>query len=106
MLHPQLSGASATTLSLMDPHAVDYPTTIEEVLRRPAWHAQAACRGSGTEAFVIDAKKELSAEVLALCEGCQVRAECFEYAMAHPDLVGVWGGTTERERRVLRTKAA
>jgi len=27
MLNPLLSGASATTLWLMEPHAVDYPTT-------------------------------------------------------------------------------
>ena len=106
MLHPLLTGAGPTTLWLMEPYAADHPTTIEELLRRRVWHAPATCRGSGTDAFVIDAKKEPSAEVLALCDGCQVRGECLEYAMAHPDLVGVWGGTTERERRVLRKKAA
>ena len=28
------------------------------------------------------------------------------YALAQPDLVGVWGGTTERERRKIRRQVA
>lgn len=36
------------------------------------------------------------------CQGCRVRVECAAYALAHPDLVGVWGGTTEAHRDTLR----
>jgi len=34
-----------------------------------------------------------------------VQRECLDYALAHPTLVGCWGGTTERERRRLRDHA-
>jgi len=31
-----------------------------------------------------------------------VRQECYDFAMSDPDLLGVFGGTTERERREMR----
>lgn len=37
-----------------------------------------------------------------LCGGCPVATECLAYAMAHPELDGIWGGTTEFARRKLR----
>ena len=38
----------------------------------------------------------------AVCTGCPVRAECLEHALAHDERYGVWGGTSERERRRLK----
>jgi hypothetical protein len=35
-----------------------------------------------------------------LCADCPVRQECFEVALADDSPVGLWGGTTEVERRV------
>jgi len=44
-----------------------------------------------------------------ICEGCPVKATCLEYALANRIEHGVWGGTSERERRRIlrhrRTKA-
>lgn len=37
-----------------------------------------------------------------LCRGCVVREECLDFALTRPEKYGVWGGTTEPERRVLR----
>lgn len=34
-----------------------------------------------------------------ICRDCQVKKECLEYALAHHIDHGVWGGTSERERR-------
>ena len=34
------------------------------------------------------------------------REECLAYALADKDLVGMWGGTTERERREMRRPVA
>jgi hypothetical protein len=31
-----------------------------------------------------------------------VRQRCLDYALADSTLVGVWGGTTDRERREMR----
>jgi WhiB family redox-sensing transcriptional regulator len=41
----------------------------------------------------------------ALCDICPVRRNCLDDALAHPELVGCWGGTTEHERRRLRAAA-
>jgi WhiB family redox-sensing transcriptional regulator len=36
---------------------------------------------------------------------CDVVDQCFVYIMAHPELGGVWAGTTERERGQMRRRA-
>ena len=43
----------------------------------------------------------------AICAGCPVLAECREYALTHPErLDGIWGGLSERDRRIIRRRAA
>jgi WhiB family redox-sensing transcriptional regulator len=38
-----------------------------------------------------------------ICAECPVKATCLEYALANRVEYGVWGGTSERERRrILR----
>jgi WhiB family transcriptional regulator, redox-sensing transcriptional regulator len=39
-----------------------------------------------------------------LCEGCPVRQECLEVTLANSDLVGLWSGTTDPERREIRRR--
>jgi WhiB family transcriptional regulator, redox-sensing transcriptional regulator len=38
----------------------------------------------------------------ALCQTCPVKAECLDYALEGGDRFGIWGGTSERDRRRLR----
>jgi WhiB family redox-sensing transcriptional regulator len=38
----------------------------------------------------------------AVCRGCPVRAECLQYATQTAQDHGIWGGTTEEERRQAR----
>jgi WhiB family redox-sensing transcriptional regulator len=73
---------------------------LEDFLHRPAWQQQAACKGVGVDAFVIGKGGRYSRR--ELCDGCSVRQECLEAALADPELVGLWGGTTEGERREIR----
>jgi WhiB family transcriptional regulator, redox-sensing transcriptional regulator len=40
-----------------------------------------------------------------VCESCQVRRECLEYALRTRQQHGIWGGTTEDERRLLQNRA-
>jgi WhiB family transcriptional regulator, redox-sensing transcriptional regulator len=39
-----------------------------------------------------------------ICNNCQVRGDCLTYALEHGERFGVWGGLSERERRLLRTR--
>jgi WhiB family redox-sensing transcriptional regulator len=38
----------------------------------------------------------------AVCRACEVQAMCLEFALATNQEAGVWGGTSEEERRKLR----
>jgi WhiB family redox-sensing transcriptional regulator len=42
----------------------------------------------------------------AVCAGCPVLDTCRAYALDRPELSGIWGGTSDRERRALRRAAA
>lgn len=37
------------------------------------------------------------------CAGCPVATDCLTYALADPELLGIWGGTTTQERNRIRT---
>jgi WhiB family transcriptional regulator, redox-sensing transcriptional regulator len=40
-----------------------------------------------------------------ICQDCEVRGPCLEYALVNRIDHGVWGGTSERERRrILRQR--
>src|SRR5271155_4057929 len=64
------------------------------------WRKLAACRGLDVEAFYPVTEDEAdAAEAKAVCAVCPVRQACLEHALAHREREGIWGGTTERERR-------
>jgi WhiB family transcriptional regulator, redox-sensing transcriptional regulator len=65
------------------------------------WQKEAACRGQGPAAFVRGPHSSY-ASIRALCETCPVRRDCLEYALADCSLTGLWGGTTDAERRNIR----
>jgi WhiB family redox-sensing transcriptional regulator len=67
--------------------------------------AFAACRGAPTDLFFIERGGSTSPGK-ALCAACVVCSHCLDYAMADPDLAGIWGGTSERERDRLRRVAS
>lgn len=77
---------------------------LSTFFRRPAWQARAARRSQGTDAFITESKDPAPAK--ALCAGCPVRGECLSFVLDDPELVGVWGGTTGEDRRVLRRASA
>jgi len=68
------------------------------------WRKHAACQGLDVEIFYPATEDEAdAAEAKAVCAECPVRQACLEFALAHREREGVWGGATERERRrILR----
>jgi WhiB family redox-sensing transcriptional regulator len=65
------------------------------------WQERALCAQTDPEAFFPE-KGGSTREAKRICSGCEVRAECLEYALAHDERFGIWGGLSERERRRLR----
>ena len=37
-----------------------------------------------------------------ICEECPYKIRCLDYALDNPDLLGIWGGTSDGERRKMR----
>jgi WhiB family redox-sensing transcriptional regulator len=70
----------------------------------PEWQERALCAQTDPEAFFPE-KGGSTREAKKICTGCEVRAECLEYALEHDERFGIWGGLSERERRRLKRRA-
>ena len=70
------------------------------------WMLEGGCVYSDTELFFpvgssMKAMKQ-SNEAKAICMECPVVTECLEYAIRTNQDSGIWGGTTEDERKSIR----
>ena len=79
------------------PHGPDRPDD---------WRDRAECKDDPTPDlwFVAPSDRHGIAAAKAICRRCPVAAECLAEAMADPSIVGVWGGTTEKQRKKMRAK--
>lgn len=66
-----------------------------------SWQDDANCIGVDANLF-FPARGESTREAKEVCAGCVVKAECLSYALANGEKYGIWGGTSERERRRIR----
>lgn len=69
-----------------------------------AWQERALCAQTDPESFFPE-KGGSTREAKRVCTTCEVRTECLEYALAHDERFGIWGGLSERERRRVRRAA-
>ncbi len=65
-----------------------------------SWQEQAACNDKPTAMFYPNTEQG-AYSALKICRGCPVRQPCLDYALETRELYGVWGGTTEDERRKM-----
>ena len=65
------------------------------------WRDLGLCAQTDPEAFFPE-KGGTTKPAKALCKSCEVQVDCLDYALANDERFGVWGGASERERRVLR----
>jgi WhiB family redox-sensing transcriptional regulator len=69
------------------------------------WRHRAACRDEDPELFFpvsdMGPGARQVAQAKAVCARCPVRSQCLDYALDNALDYGVFGGTTERERRNL-----
>lgn len=70
------------------------------------WRSQARCLGSDPALFFpvgSTGDPLIQAEAAKrVCQECLVRPPCLQFALDTNQDTGVWGGTTEDERRSLR----
>jgi WhiB family transcriptional regulator, redox-sensing transcriptional regulator len=64
-----------------------------------AWMAKARCRDTDPETLFVKGAAQHQAKMI--CNACEVRMECLAEALDSGGQFGVWGGLTERERRML-----
>ncbi|MEW2287814.1 WhiB family transcriptional regulator [Streptomyces sp. NPDC047841] len=82
-------------------------STTKPLLRFWEWQAQAACRGMKSSMFFSpagergSARRRREARAIAVCRGCPVQSDCRSFAENSRQAYGVWGGSTERQRRAL-----
>ena len=65
------------------------------------WAKEANCRGLEPKMFHTE-RGESTREAMAVCVGCVVVKECLHYALSNGIKYGIWGGKSERQRRILR----
>jgi WhiB family transcriptional regulator, redox-sensing transcriptional regulator len=77
---------------------------------RAEWWSRAACMTADADLFFplspSGAAIKQVARAKAICACCPIRRACLDYALSAGPIHGVWGGTTESERRRLRPRAA
>ena len=67
--------------------------------RDDSWQENAACIGLDSAVFFPDNSAHITTGARRVCGGCEVRDKCLEYALAHGEWHGIWGGLTPDERR-------
>lgn len=70
------------------------------------WREFSACRDTDPDLFFPVGTTGPAIEQIenakAVCRTCDVQTNCLEYALTSNQDSGIWGGTSEEERRVLR----
>jgi WhiB family redox-sensing transcriptional regulator len=65
----------------------------------------ALCREVGSEVFFPESNTN-PRDAIEVCRRCDVEIECLNYALRLGPVAGVWGGTTEADRRRMRRRRA
>ncbi len=73
------------------------------MLLSDSWMVDGECRrrGMSPNEFFLLQSGHYSKAALDACANCVVQLACMEYAVANEEY-GLWGGTSERQRRRIR----
>ncbi|MDH6629544.1 WhiB family redox-sensing transcriptional regulator [Streptomyces sp. LBL] len=74
------------------------------------WREHATCRHEDPDLFfpigTTGPALVQQEQAQAVCRRCPVQEQCLEWALDTGQSIGVWGGTSENERRALKRRAA
>lgn len=65
------------------------------------WRDLAACKSADPNLFFPERGQDVG-PAKRICRDCPVREECLDFALSKRIKEGVWGGTSERQRRTMR----
>jgi WhiB family redox-sensing transcriptional regulator len=75
---------------------------IDPAYLPPEWMKLALCAQVDTEIFYPERGDSASADAARrICSLCDVKVQCLEYALDNAERYGIWGGTNERDRRLM-----
>ncbi len=97
---PWPMGPGQRTISAMLEEDLDLSAIPENVSPPDHWQEKAACYGLDPEVFFPTTEEEAGL-ALSYCSVCRVREACLTWAVRNGERYGVWGGTTEQQRRRL-----
>ena len=75
-----------------------------KLLQPVDWQTNARCTEVDPEIFFPE-RGGSSKSARAVCDKCLVKDDCLEYALKNKEQFGIWGGTSERERRTRIARA-
>lgn len=64
---------------------------------------KALCLRHDPELFFAD-DADIATQAVAICDHCPIVHDCLTWAITKPEKYGVWGGTTEKDRKTLLSK--
>ena len=94
------SGALRASMSAMPEAEIDVQRLPQQVSPPDTWQERSACYGLDPEIFFPTTEEEAGL-ALSYCALCTVREVCLAWALQSGERYGVWGGTTEQQRRRL-----
>lgn len=105
--------AVAHTSEVTHPDFTEFEQIAQGLVGRPpdpdpdlSWRKVASCRDTSPELFFPIGTTGLAIDQIeaakTVCLGCPSRVPCLEFALSTNQDSGVWGATSEEERRHLR----
>ena len=86
--------------------ALTQSRSLSLTIERDDWREHSACRDTDPDLFFPVGTTGPAIEQIenakAVCRVCDVQKSCLEYALVSNQDGGIWGGTSEEERRALR----
>lgn len=67
------------------------------------WLKKALCAEIDPELFFPEVGGN-SRNARRMCSRCEVKTECLNEALKDSTLMGIWGGTNQKERKLIRSK--
>ena len=105
MNRPWPEGGTARTMDDVAEIDIDVRKLPKNVSPPDHWQERSACYGLDPEVFFPTTEEEAGL-ALSYCGVCTVRDLCLAWAVRNGERYGVWGGTTEQQRRrLIRTVA-